>query len=330
MSEQLARRVLIVDDDPLARHALGEIFQRNGMQAILVGDGASALAEILRQTPDLCVVDVILPDISGIQLIGQIRRRPDFGRVAVLGITSRRDPQILLSAFTAGADDFVFKPVSGEELLIRATLAVARRRGSGAIEGVSSQRREMTALFCDVRGFTAIAATMDPEWVVEVLNALFEMLVTDVTRFGGYVDKFLGDGLLAFFGMREALMPREHCAIQAALAMIQSAATYGRDSLVLGGRKIGVGVGIATGQVVIAPVGSVNQRQITAIGDAVNLASRLQALATEGEILVCSDTYRRVAESVDIGSPREVEIKGVAGIPTIWPVKRLRPEGFVG
>jgi class 3 adenylate cyclase len=324
-------RALILEGEPLARAALQEIFHRTGFLPVSVDDAASAL-RVLEQGPvDLCVVDVVLADFSGIRLIEEIRRRPGLRRVAVVGLSTRHEPQILLAAVGAGADDFVFKPASGEELVLRARLALERRRERSAFDVQGTLRRELTAVFCDVRGFTATARRLDPEWVVEVLNGLFERLVDDVERNGGEVDKLLGDGLLAFFGLSGGdPAERDLAAISAALAMIESAEDFSRESLVLDGRSLEVGVGVASGEVVVAAVGARRLRQVTAIGDAVNLASRLQGLAREGELLICERTFGRVGEQLVHAGGRPAEIKGIAGTPTIYPVIGIRPSGWLG
>lgn len=325
-------RALIVDDDPVARGALEEILRRSGFYVASVADARSGLAALEHSTFELCVVDIILPDASGLQLIEEVRRRPELRRTALFVITARLDPQLLVAAFSAGADEFAFKPFSGEELRVRARLCVQRRRESSALDvRGTSERRDLTALFCDVRGFTAMAKALDPEWVVEVLNGLFDRLVDDLERHGGRVDKFLGDGILAFFGMTGvAGRTKERAAVEAALEMITSTEAYSRESLVLEGRVLEVGVGIATGEVVVAPVGSRALRQVTAIGDAVNLASRLQSLARESEVLVCERTFERISSEVVHSGGRQAEIKGISGTPWIFPIIGVRPEGWLG
>ena len=326
MSTTQPPRVLVIDDDPLARRVFEEIYAQAGMVAVTVPDGAAALIELSRAAFDVCLVDVVLPGRSGLELVEEIRGRIDLGRMAILGITARRDWRLMISALGAGADDFLFKPVAGEELLARTHLVLRRHRETASFwEARRSVRCEVTSLFCDVRGFTAIASTLDPEWVVEVLNGLFDRLVGDIHAHGGQVDKFLGDGLLAHFGLGQVADQPELGAVRAALAMIRSTDTYSRESLVLGGRPLTVGVGIATGPVVIAPVGAQVQRQVTAIGDSVNLASRLQAIAAEREVLICPVTHVRIAQLVRTGAGRVVELKGITGMPTIFPVLALEP-----
>lgn len=325
----MAPRALIVEDDVLARRALEDILARGGFLPVSVASGGAAFGQLEAAPPDLVVVDVVLPDYSGLQVIEEIRRRPGHHRTAIIAISARRDLPIVIGAFNAGADDFLHKPLAGEELLMRAQLSLKRRREGPAVVA-RSERRDVSTLFADVRGFTAVAATMDPESVVELLNGLFDRLVSDVVMRGGVVDKYLGDGLLAFFGMNDARTDNELRAIGAGLAMVESAQAYTRESLVLDGKPLNVGIGIASGEVVIAPIGARSFRQVTAIGDAVNLASRLQAIAAEGEVLICARTFQRVTGKVVTGDAREVRLKGVSGTPLVHPVQSLLPHAFLG
>ena len=317
----MAERALLGDADAPALAALDGIFRASGMTAWAISDAQAALVQACQLVPDLVVVDL---HPNGLALIGELRRRAELRRTAIVAITAMRETSQLHAAFAAGADDFLFKPFAGEELLARSQVTMQRRRNGGHSETVGSSRRDITALFCDVRGFTQAAARLDPEWVVEMLNGIFEKLVQQLGAWGGHLDKFLGDGLLALFGMTETVLPKELSAIRAGLSMVKAMEEYANETLLLEGRRLGVGVGIATGEVVIAPVGAQQLRQVTAIGDAVNLASRVQGIAGEGEVLICERTFARTSEWVVTGAAREVVLKGVAGSPVVHPVLGLK------
>ncbi|MFZ5471051.1 MAG: adenylate/guanylate cyclase domain-containing protein [Myxococcota bacterium] len=326
-----APAVLLVDDDVLTRRVLSEMLAAAGLSVTAVSSTVAMEVVLQRQIPDLCLIDVVLGEENGLTVLSELRRRPELARTALIGISGLRKPDLLATAFAEGADDFLFKPLGTEELLARARAAIARRRLLAPLGGIThNERREVTTLFCDVRGFTSLAAAHDPEWVVEMLNGLFERLVAQIDRRGGEVDKYLGDGLLAFFGTRAPGGDKELQAVDAARAMIAATAEYSRESLLLDGRRLSVGVGIATGVVVIAPVGANAKRQVTALGDAVNLASRLQGLAGEGEVYVCERTFQRVSWAVVTDGAQHVELKGVAGTPTVYRVVDVNMKGLVG
>jgi adenylate cyclase len=247
----------------------------------------------------------------------------------VVIVSGTSDRAALIQAFRMGADDVMFKPLDVSELLERCRVSIERRaaaRASLPPPASTLVRRDLAALFCDVRGFTHVAADLDPESMVQVLNGLFEALVGDVARHGGTVDKFVGDGMLALFGAHDRGGQNELRAIQSGLDMTKSAEAYGKESLTLKA-PIAVGVGIASGPAVVGLVGARMRFEVTAIGEAVNLAARLQAMAHEGEVLIDSVTQERAAKSLDLGPPRTETIKGF-GERVIYPVTAIRAEGW--
>src|SRR5690606_26654078 len=144
-------------------------------------------------------------------------------------------------------------------------------------------RREVTILFADVRGFTGYAEVERPEDVVLRLNRYLEIMTESVLLHGGMVDKFLGDGLMAVFG---APIPSEDHAEQAVRAGLHMLRRIELEKKVTSGRRerLEIGVGIHTGEAIIGSVGSWRRQEYTAIGDAVNVASRLQELAPPGTV----------------------------------------------
>src|SRR5215831_5426733 len=166
----------------------------------------------------------------------------------------------------------------------------------------SSERRPITVLFADIAGSTAIAERLDPEdWTTIVGKALAEMSHT-VERFGGTVARLMGDGVLAFFGAPVAHEDDPERAVRSGLEMVQAI-----DRLDTGLR---VRVGVNTGPVVVGVVGTDTAHEYTAMGDAVNVAARMQAAARPGSVLVTSATYRFVAPLVDAVDVGLLELKG--------------------
>ena len=143
-------------------------------------------------------------------------------------------------------------------------------------------RAEATILFADVRGFTAFAENTEPEVVVGDLNRFFEIATQSIHEYGGFVDKFIGDEVLAVFGVPSDMQDHEQRAVQAALAIqARLGAPSMKDSLLRS-----VGVGLNTGSVVAGTIGSQQKMDYTVIGDSVNLASRLCDIAAAGEIVI--------------------------------------------
>ncbi len=166
----------------------------------------------------------------------------------------------------------------------------------------SSERRPITVLFADLAGSTAIAERMDPEdWTVLVGQALAHMSQT-VERYGGKVARLMGDGVLAFFGAPVAHEDDPERAVRCGLEMVRVIAGLGAG--------LQVRVGLNTGPVVVGVVGTETAHEYTAMGDAVNVAARMQSAARPGSVLATSATYRFVAPLVEVVDVGLLELKG--------------------
>ena len=152
---------------------------------------------------------------------------------------------------------------------------------------LGGEREIATILFADIRGFTAMSATMPPEEVVEMLNRYLEKAVADIFAREGLLDKFHGDGLMAVFGPPRARSDDAKRAIESAFALQRSVDLLSATTK----QSFRISIGIATGTVVAGHIGSLQRMDYTVIGDAVNLASRLQAKAPPGGILCDEATY---------------------------------------
>ncbi len=192
--------------------------------------------------------------------------------------------------------------------------------------GGASERRVVTVLFCDVKGSTTLAEKMDPEEWTEIIDGAFRILTPPIHKYGGTVARLLGDAVLAFFGAPVAHEDDPERAVRAGLEMVQATGVY-RAKLVRerGDALAGfdVRVGINTGLVVIGDVGSGQAVEYTGMGDAVNVAARLQSMADPGAILVSDQTLKAlpaVFESEPIG---QTDVKGRDAKVGVYRVRGL-------
>jgi class 3 adenylate cyclase len=314
-------RAFLVDDDAFFQQTIGDGLMPHGIVATPYADASSCLAALLSDAvpPDLVITDMVMPGVDGLRLVAMIRAHPRGRDVAVIVVSSQGSPAEVATAVRLGADDCVGKPLDMADLAARCHAAVMRRQEPAA----QYARVNVAVLFTDLRGFTALSSHLDPESVVEMLNGLFELFVGDVQRAGGYVDKLIGDGMMALFGAPAAHSAPVLAAVEAAVAIRRSAASFERDSVLLAGRsdlkRLGVGSGIAYGQAVAGMLGPPGKRDFTAIGDPVNLASRLQALAHAGEIMLDRAAASAVANAVPFRPPRMEPIKGL-GMVEVYEV----------
>lgn len=162
----------------------------------------------------------------------------------------------------------------------------------------------MTVLFADLVGFTALSEDQDPEFVKRLIDRCFERLVSDITSFGGTVDKIIGDGIVALFGAPKAHEDDPERAVRAALRMQRSLADVVKDVEL----DVEMRVGINTGEVLVGAISAGGD--YTAMGDTVNLASRLEGLAAPGEIYVGPSTYEATVSAIEYHERGSTPIRG--------------------
>lgn len=184
--------------------------------------------------------------------------------------------------------------------------------------------QEVTLLFSDIRGFTAMSENIPPQDIVHMLNEYFELMVDVIFRHGGTLDKFVGDEIIALFGAPVALPRAELKAVECALDMMKVLREFNRTRAAEGQHEIKIGIGVNTGTVVTGTIGSSRALQYTAIGDAVNTTARLCSVAKAGEILLAETTYNRVKEQVASVPLPPVKVKGKAAELKVYNVVGLR------
>ncbi|MDP9277466.1 MAG: adenylate/guanylate cyclase domain-containing protein, partial [Actinomycetota bacterium] len=164
---------------------------------------------------------------------------------------------------------------------------------------------DVSLLFCDVRDFTGFASRADAQEVVAAINRLFETVVPIIAHHGGHVDKFIGDGLLAVFGAPERFDDHADRAVRAAVGIAQRV-NHGDGDL------LQVGVGVNSGQVVAGSIGGAGRLNFSVIGDAVNVAARVEAATRElgDEVLITASTHERLGETIEAEARGEHALKG--------------------
>jgi class 3 adenylate cyclase/tetratricopeptide (TPR) repeat protein len=188
------------------------------------------------------------------------------------------------------------------------------------------ERRIVTVLFCDVQGSTAIAEQLDPEEWAEIMNGAFQRLDPPIQRYEGTVVRLLGDAILAFFGAPVAHEDDPERAVLAALEMTEAIRVYGDEVRRRYGIEFTIRIGINTGLVVVGAMGSALRTEYTAMGDAVNVAARMEQTAAPGAVQVAHDTYRLVAPLFDVEVLGEIEIKGKSEPVRAYRVLRPRAQ----
>jgi adenylate cyclase len=320
-------RILIVDDEPANRALLRKLLGHHGYEVFEADNGAAALVAVETHDPDLVCLDVMMPEIDGVEVCQRLRGQPRHAGLPILLLTALDRPEDRARGLEAGANDFLSKPFDEIELSARIrsllrTKALQDRLGdllgryvseSIAAEalrdpyGVSlgGDRRHATTLFADVRGYTALVAEQPPEQTLDLLNRYLTVVSDAVEDEGGTVADLLGDGIFAFFGAPVMHADDPARAVRAALTMQAAVARLEIPSMP--GVRLQTGIGITTGEVIAGNIGSERRMHYAVVGEPVNVAARLQAAAGPGQILIDQATHQVVGDIVsvqDLGSLR--------------------------
>ncbi|SEU22755.1 adenylate cyclase [Stigmatella erecta] len=319
-------RVMVVDDSPLACD-----FVKEGLEALGLGyevmcfqDPYEALEQVGKVQPAIVLSDLDMPGIDGLELCWRLKESPS-RQVPVIILTANDSEAERVKGLRAGADDYVNKSASMAELsariesVMRRTSETERMRklfarytSDAVVEEIlkspdtvvlTGEKREVTVLFADIRNFTGLAESLPPEQVVGVLNQVLGRLSDAVLTCGGTLDKFLGDGLMAVWGAPVHRTDDALRALQAAKMMMSAMVELRQAAQAewAANERLGrplvleLGIGINSGLAVAGNIGGSMRTEYTCIGDAVNVAARLCALAGPGEILAGERTRELVS-----------------------------------
>lgn len=231
------------------------------------------------------------------------------------------------------------RPMLGDAVVDATIAALRQKLDALQTQPAAEQRKQITVLFADLHNFTSMSETLDAEEVSDMMNALWRRIDTAITNHGGTVDKHMGDAVMALWGAEVAHEDDPERALRAALAMQAEVAEFVKTNL----RKrldshpsatsvapdesvLRMRIGINTGPVLLGNVGT--KGEFTALGDTVNLASRLEHAAPVGGILISHDTYRQIRGVFDVQALTPLTVKGKAEPVAAYIVERAKPRAF--
>lgn len=225
----------------------------------------------------------------------------------------------------------VMEDISGEKqvksLMYRyMTPEVAEALLASGDTGLGGKRKHVSVLFSDIRSYTTLTEKLQAEEVVAMLNDYFERMVDAVFQYGGTLDKYIGDALMAVFGSPAPLEDHAWCAMQTAVEMRERLAVFNTERLERGLMAISIGMGIHSDEVVSGNIGSSKRMELTSIGDGVNLASRLEGTSKQygTDLVISENTYRDYADRVYVRELDFITVKGKTEPVTIYELVGIR------
>ena len=191
---------------------------------------------------------------------------------------------------------------------------------------LGGELREITLLVSDLRGFTAMSSLMKPHEVIEVMNNYLSHMIDIITRFGGTVDEFQGDGILAFFGAPIKVEKGPARAVACAIEMQNAMEVVNEDQRRRNLPELQMGIGINTGEVIVGNLGSEKRTKYSAIGTTINTAYRIESYTVGAQILISSSTHAYIKDIVDVNGTIDVQFKGLEESLTVFDVTGIRGE----
>jgi adenylate cyclase len=345
----MSTKILVVDDEADLEVLIKQKFRRQirnkDFEFVFAMNGVEALTE-LKQHEDIDIVlsDINMPEMDGLTLLSKI---PDISPlVKTVIISAYGDMENIRSAMNKGAYDFICKPVNFEDLettilktirqvsqikeTVRAikennilrmyvdeTVLKYMNRKEFEKSLVLSDTVEATVVFIDICRFTTITENETPDFVVSLLNRYFDVMVKEILAQNGFIDKFIGDAIMAVF-RGEFHLDRAIDSCLAVRRQIEGLSKVNENASF----SPKVSIGINSGEMISGNIGSESLRRFdfTVIGEAVNLAQALQTAADEGQIMITESSYKNVQESFSCRKVGEINLKNKKDQVTVYEV----------
>jgi len=324
--------LMVVDDEEGVRRSLKKVLEKDGYRIILAENGEEALSIVRSDGRDIETVisDYRMPGMDGLETLIEIGRlNAEITRIMLTGYATMASA---IEAVNEGIDGFLTKPFENDELRAKVreynikkrlkqfvseqVLTELQRSGTALLP----KRVNVSVLFTDIRGFTSLSERLNPSELSDLLNLhYFSPLDNIIFRYNGTLDKHIGDSIMGIFGAPVGGGDDAGRAVQAALAIREEIAGI-NEKISDAERRIAIGIGIATGDVMAGIFGSPRKKEYTVLGATVNLASRLEKLAGADQIFICGETARLVENLVRMEEIPSLFIRGLARPPEVFSV----------
>ncbi|MEM6518707.1 MAG: response regulator [Cyanobacteria bacterium P01_C01_bin.70] len=331
--------ILVVDDEPINRQVIRNHLAVKNYQVAQASSGAEAL-DMLDSglKPDAVLLDVMMPQMTGFEVCRKLRETYPAHSLPIMMLTAKNRVGDLVAGLSAGANDYLTKPIAKSELLARLKthlylskinqaygrfvprqfLQFLNKESIVEVELGNQVQRQMSVVFADIRDFTSLSEQMTPQENFKFLNAFLSRMEPAIAEHNGFVDKYIGDAIMALFS-RSA-----DDALRASIEMLTRLEKYNLERLNYGKAIIEFGIGINTGTVMLGTVGGRNRMDSTAISDTVNVASRIERMTRiySANLLISHHTFLELSDS-NAYSMRvidRVQVKGKVAYVSVYEV----------
>jgi adenylate cyclase len=338
--------LLVVDDNEANRDMLSRRLESRGYRISIAESGQKALDLVESERFDLVLLDIMMPEMSGLVALKRLRTRHSRGELPVIMATAKDQSQDIVEALGLGANDYVTKPIDFPVLLARIEAHLSLKRAleeirrlmiglelrndfirrifgrylsdevvSGLLESsqglqLGGEEREVTILRCNLRGFSALQEGYSPEVIVKVLNNYLGAMVEVIARHQGTIDEFMGDAVLVVFGAPVQRADDARRAVACAVEMQRALGSVNDWHLLEDLPELHMGIAVNTGPVVVGNIGSDKRAKYGVIGNHVNLTTRIESYALGGEVLISESTLRSAGPDTEVGRHHLLRSKG--------------------
>lgn len=331
--------ILVVDDNEMNRDLLARHLERQGHTITIAENGRQALEALKRRAFDLILLDVLMPEMNGYQVLQQLKSDDAWRDIPVIMISALEEMDIMVRCIEMGADDYLAKPFNPVLLRARINSCLETKRlhdlekeqkrilketfGKYVAEDVrdevlsgriplDGELKDVTVLFADLRNFTPLTESTPPKEVVRILNDYFTEMAPTLHRHHGSILRYVGDEIYTVFGAPLPLKDHPRHAVEAALDMRRLLVVVNEKLARQGYKPLSHGIGIHSGPVVAANIGSPDRLAYDLVGDTVNLASRIQELTKKfhTDILISATTRSRLKIDFTLEKLPAITVKG--------------------
>ncbi|MCS7280840.1 MAG: adenylate/guanylate cyclase domain-containing response regulator [Desulfobacterota bacterium] len=314
--------ILVIDDEDGIRRILKRLLEEDGHRVYTAKTGEEGIAVVREnlESIDVVICDLIMPGLDGLRTIEEINKL-NHG-IAKIVLTGYGTVEMSIRAIELGVDGFITKPFENRFLKLKVKECYIKRRIKQFIQPdileklikqpdhLSPRLSHVTILFSDVRGFSQLALSIHPLELAQLMNRYyFEPISEIITKYGGLLDKYIGDSVMAIFGAPIELDRHEESAVLCAIDIVRKM----REN----GGILKVGIGISTGYAITGIFGSAKKREYTAFGTPVNIAARLQKMARAWEILITEETKAKLRSNFPFEKAGTISVKE-GSAPTVF------------